>query len=59
LAYNIFSIELNSTQLEELKQLQEKKSFTKKYAFVSEDEINKECFNNSKTRIGQHTKHII
>ncbi len=34
-------------------------SITNDYAFVTRDEIEKECFNNSKTRIGQHTKHII
>lgn len=59
LMYNIFSIELNDTQLKELISLEQKKICTKKYAFVTEDEINKECFNDSKTRIGQHTKHII
>lgn len=59
LVYNIFSIELNESQLKELISLEQNKLFTKKYAFVTEDEINKECFNNSKTRIGQHTKHII
>ncbi len=59
LVYNIFNIEINETQLDELKNLEKNKIFTKKYAFVTEDEISKECFNNSKTRIGQHTKHII
>jgi hypothetical protein len=59
LVYNIFNIELNETQLDELKSLEQNKIFTKKYAFVTEDEISKECFNNNKTRIGQHTKHII
>lgn len=59
LIYNIFSLELNEKQLEELKLLLNKKVFTKKYAFVTEDEISKECFNNNKTRIGQHTKYII
>lgn len=59
LVYNIFSIELNNKQLKELKCLEQKKTFTKKYAFVTEDEINKECFNDSKTKIGQHTKYII
>lgn len=59
LVYNIFSIELNESQLSELIKLEQNKLFTKKYAFVTEDEISKECFNDSKTRIGQHTKHII
>ncbi len=58
LVYNIFNIELNDAQLNELISLEQKKIFTKKYAFVTEDEISKECFNNSKTRIGQHAKHI-
>lgn len=59
LAYEIFNVELDERQLVEFKRLQQQKMFTKKYAFVTEDEINKECFNNDKTRIGQHTKHII
>lgn len=59
LVYNIFSIELNEGQFKELSNLEQYKLVTKKYAFVTEDEISKECFNNSKTRIGQHTKHII
>tara|TARA_R110002096_G_scaffold193906_1_gene375834 strand:- start:83 stop:556 length:474 start_codon:yes stop_codon:yes gene_type:complete len=59
LVYNIFCIELNESQLSELIKLEQNKLFTKKYAFVTEDEISKECFNDSKTRIGQHTKHII
>lgn len=59
LVYNIFNIELSENQLQELINLEQNKLFTKKYAFVTEDDISKECFNNSKTRIGQHTKHII
>ncbi|TQO36469.1 hypothetical protein GQ41_1047 [Arenibacter algicola] len=59
LVYNIFNIELNEKQLQELTNLEQNKLFTKKYAFVTEDEICKECFNNSKIKIGQHTKHII
>ncbi len=59
LVYNIFSIGLSDTQLKELVSLEQNKLFAKKYAFVTEDEITKECFNKSKTRIGQHTKHII
>ena len=59
LVYNIFSIELNDQQFGELKSLEQKKIFTKKYAFVTEDEINKECFNNSSTKIGEHAKHIL
>jgi len=59
LVYNIFNIELNESQLSELIKLEKNKTFTKKYAFVTEDAINKECFNNSSTKIGQHTKHIL
>jgi hypothetical protein len=59
LVYNIFNIELNESQLSELINLEKKKTFTKKYAFVNEDEINKECFNNSSTKIGEHAKHIL
>ncbi|MGJ8592206.1 MAG: hypothetical protein ACSHXF_06640 [Aquaticitalea sp.] len=59
LVYEIFDIELNSAQLAELQGLESAKLKTKKYAFVTEDEIKKECFNKSKTRIGQHTKKII
>lgn len=59
LLYNVFSIELNDKQFNELKSLEQKRIYTKKYAFVTEDEIKKECFNESKTKIGQHTKYTI
>ncbi|PRX57528.1 hypothetical protein [Flagellimonas meridianipacifica] len=57
--FNIYQIELTSEQLEEIRQLHDKKPITKKYAFVSKDEIEKECFDGHKRRIGNHTKHII
>lgn len=56
--FNIYQIELNPEQLAEIQQLHDKKSITKNYAFVTEDEIEKECFDSHKKRIGQHTKHI-
>lgn len=59
LIYNIYSVELNNKQTKELEKLMASNSITKDYAFVTRDEIEKECFNNSKTRIGQHTKYII
>ncbi|MCK0145824.1 hypothetical protein MWU78_09230 [Arenibacter sp. F26102] len=59
LVYNVFNIELSEEQVQEVINLEKNKLFTKKYAFVTEDDISKECFNNSKIRIGQHTKHII
>lgn len=58
LIYDIFQIELNTKQLKEFKKLLKSSSFNEKYAFVSEDDIKKECFNEHKTRIGQHAKYI-
>ena len=59
LIYNIFSVELNDKQAKELEKLMMNNSITDDYAFVNRDEIEKECFDDSKKRIGQHTKHII
>jgi hypothetical protein len=59
LIYNIYSVELNNKQTKELEKLMTSNPITNDYAFVTRDEIKKECFNNSKTRIGQHTKYII
>lgn len=57
--YDIFKVILTSEQEKEIKQLYEGHSFSDKYAFVEADEIHKECFNNSHTKIGQHTKLIL
>ncbi len=59
LIYDIFQIELNSHQFQELKMLFAQDAFTNQYAFVTKDEIEKECFNDHKLKIGQHTKFII
>lgn len=59
LIYNVYSVELNNKQTKELVKLMTSNPITNDYAFVTRDEIKKECFNNSKTRIGQHTKYII
>jgi hypothetical protein len=59
LIYDIFQIELSPEQFEELNKLLAKKTFTKHYAFVTKDEIEKECFNEHKLKIGQHTKFTI
>jgi len=59
LIYDVFQVELSSKQLRELKSLMEKDVFTNQYAFVKKGEIEKECFNNHKLRIGQQTKYTI
>lgn len=56
LIYDIFQIELSPKQFEELNRLLVKDTFTNHYAFVTKEEIEKECFNNHKLKIGQHTK---
>jgi hypothetical protein len=59
LIYDIFQIELNMNQLRELEALFARHTFTNQYAFATKDEIEKECFQDYKLRIGQHTKFII
>ena len=59
LIYDIFQIELGTKQLKEFKKLLKSSSFNEKYAFVTEDDIKKECFDEHKVRIGQHTKYIL
>lgn len=59
LIYDIFQIELNMDQVRELEALFARGTFTNQYAFVTKDEIEKECFWDHKLRIGQHTKFII
>lgn len=57
--YDTFSLELNQQQSEELNNLLDMNVFNEKYAFVTKEEIEKECFDDSKKRIGQHTKNIL
>lgn len=59
LIYDIFQIELDPNQFQEMKRLLAQDVFTSQYAFVTKDEIEKECFNDHKLRIGQHTKFTI
>lgn len=59
LIYDIFQIELDPNQFQEMKRLLAQDAFTSQYAFVTKDEIEKECFNDHKLRIGQHTKFTI
>ncbi|HIB36029.1 hypothetical protein [Mesonia sp.] len=59
LIYDIFQIELDQNQFQEMKRLLARDTFTSQYAFVTKDEIEKECFNDHKLRIGQHTKFTI
>ena len=59
LIYDIFQIELSTNQFQELKEMMENDAFTSQYAFVTKDEIEKECFNEHKLKIGQHTKFTI
>lgn len=59
LIYEIFQVNLSKGQLSEFEKLFDHQKHTEKYAFVTEDDINKSCFNNHKTPIGAHTKHII
>ncbi|WP_214112947.1 SMODS-associated NUDIX domain-containing protein [Aequorivita echinoideorum] len=59
LIYDIFQIELNQDQLNQFNNLLDANRFTEKYAFVTKDEIEKECFNNHKFKIGQHAKFTI
>lgn len=59
LIYDIFQIELDPNQFQEMKRLLAQDAFTSQYAFVTKDEIEKECFNGHKLRIGQHTKFTI
>lgn len=59
LIYDIFQIELSAKQSEELDALMSKNIFNDRYAFVTKNEIEKECFQDHKLRIGQHTKFIV
>lgn len=59
LIYDVFQIELSTKQLKEFKKLLKSSAFNEKYTFVTEDDIKKECFDEHKVRIGQHTKHIL
>ncbi|WP_442846261.1 hypothetical protein [Leeuwenhoekiella sp. H156] len=59
LIYDIFQLELTPDQFQELEKLFKDNTFTEKYAFVTKDEIEKECFNNHQLKIGQHTKFTI
>lgn len=59
LIFDVFQIELNTNQIKIFKKLLKNSAFNEKYAFVTEDDIKKECFDEHKIRIGQHTKHIL
>ncbi|MEY8781104.1 hypothetical protein AB9K32_11800 [Allomuricauda sp. XS_ASV26] len=59
LIYDVFQIELSSKQSKEFNKLFKTDNFNEKYAFVTEDDIKRECFDEHKTRIGQHTKYIL
>lgn len=59
LIYEIFQVNLSKEQLSEFEKLFDQQKHTETYAFVTEIDIKKDCFNNHKTRIGPHTKHTI
>lgn len=59
LIYDIYSVELNQKQFDELEILMNDQLSNELYAFVTKDDIEKECFDNSSKRIGQHTKYTI
>ncbi|MCW3162645.1 SMODS-associated NUDIX domain-containing protein [Chryseobacterium oryctis] len=57
--YDIFKVNLSSEQEQEIRNLYNESKFTNKYGFVTADEIRKECFNDSHTKIGKHGKRIL
>ncbi|MDB0600272.1 hypothetical protein PL373_03770 [Tenacibaculum maritimum] len=59
LIYDIFRINLSELQITEFKKLLENKNNIGDYIFATDEEIYKECFNNSKQKIGKHTKYIL
>lgn len=53
--YDIFKVNLSAEQEQEIRKLYDENKYTNKYAFVTADEIRKMCFNDSHTKIGEHT----
>ena len=53
--YDIFKVNLSAEQEQEIRKLYNENRYTDKYAFMTADEIRKMCFNDSHTKIGEHT----
>ena len=53
--YDIFKVNFSTEQEQEIRKLYNENKYTDKYAFVTADEIRKMCFNDSHTKIGEHT----
>lgn len=59
LIYKVYRIELTPEQENEFNRLKTEDKFTEEYAFVERKDIESECFDEHKKRIGQHTKYIL
>ena len=51
----VAKVNFSTEQEQEIRKLYNENKYTDKYAFVTADEIRKMCFNDSHTKIGEHT----
>ncbi|MDM1361857.1 hypothetical protein [Myroides marinus] len=57
--YDVFRLILTTEQEQALIKLKEKAVYTDQYAFVTSEEIEKECFQEGFKRIGAHSVHVL